>query len=122
MGQLSKKDKLFSFSIAALIISLLVFYTWKQSVEKRKLEYFEMTEGKVIEFHYSNYRKILKYTYKVNQQVYVGSVGSDNFNCEDGTPGCVGKTFPVKYAIDDPSISEIDLGKFSDKKHKKIAF
>lgn len=75
------------------------------------------TQGKVVDFSFSNYTYYIEYVYYVDGVKYKSSLGGmEKFYCEDGKLGCIGAYFEVKYATEDPSISEINLGRYNEYK------
>lgn len=79
----------------------------------------KITQGRITEYHYCNYGYCGTYEYRVDGIMYEGHWSGDFFKCPDGTEGCLGKVFPVRYSIEKPTISEIDLGEFENKKSFK---
>lgn len=112
------RDKIFSAIVGTATIGLIVYGLIQRQINIEMLKNHGITEGVVTDFSYSNYHYRLYYKYEVKGVEYKGRKGCEFFRCEDGTKGCVGKKFPVKYAIEDHSISDIDLGKFNKKKNK----
>lgn len=75
------------------------------------------TQGKVVDFSFSNYTYYLEYVYYVDGVKYRSNVGGmEKFYCEGGNLGCIGAYFEVKYATEEPSISEINLGRYNEYK------
>jgi len=106
-------DRYIIFFILLVIIIFAFNGIYNNTVNKNKLKNFNITQGIITEFSYDNYGYFLGYKYSVDSIEYHGNVDATYFKCEDGVPGCLGKTFEVKYSVEDPSISEIDLGEYN---------
>lgn len=104
---------IFSAVIAIVTIVGVTFNTLKKNDLYQNSEY---TKGSVIDFHFNNNSYIIKYSYIVDGTIYTNEESIDYFKCPDGTPGCKGKEFTVRYSTKNPKNSEIDLGRFNDKK------
>ena len=103
--------------LAAIIITVL------NTRNKNDLaQNMRVTKGIVIDFYYSNFAYIIEYEYIVDGNTYTNKENLNYFNCDDGTPGCKGKEFTVKYSSKNPKNSIIDLGKFNNKKPFKPSF
>lgn len=93
------------------------------SISHQNLEkYKEVATGKIIKFHFSNNGYYINYEYVVDNKKYIGSANTSYFKCDDGSEGCVGKEFKVYYSSKNPNLSDIDLGKFNDRKDIKLRF
>jgi hypothetical protein len=115
-------DKIFT-TIGGLTLTVMVIYgTYRNTIEKQLLIEYGITIGKIIEFHSCNYNYCATYVYTVDQKEFEGHFGSSYFKCFDDTSGCVGHEFEVKYSLKNPSISEINLGKYNKKKGRKPTF
>lgn len=105
----------------AVITFFVILMLYQNTREKNLLAEFDTTKGKMTEFDYCNYARCGSYVYFVNNQRFEGHFVSEYFECPDGTPGCIGHEFKIKYSKKDPSVSEIDLGKYNKKKNYKPA-
>ncbi|NAY93527.1 hypothetical protein GTQ34_16590 [Muricauda sp. JGD-17] len=108
------RRKYIVFSIVGLIIVSGLIYNSRQSEYLKK---GKMTVGTITDFHFCNYNYCGTYKYKVGGKTYEGHWRGGFFKCPDGTEGCLGKEFPVRYSAEKPSVSEIHLGEFENRKN-----
>lgn len=99
-----------------IFLSFGIYLNTKRDLELRK---YNFTTGTINDFAPCNYSFCLSYSYEVRGQRHETFVKTEYFNCEDGTKGCAGKQFQVKYSIENPEISEIDLGEYNQYKLTK---
>lgn len=102
------------FSIIGLLIIIGFIYN---SIQSEYLINGKTTLGKITDFHFCNYSYCGTYKYVVEGKTYEGHWKGGFFKCSDGTKGCIGKEFPVRYSEEKPNISEINLGEFENKKN-----
>lgn len=115
-----KKKKIIILGIFVIFIISGIIYN---TIQKRELyENLMLTKGTVVDFTFSNNNYMLQYKYVVSGKVYRNTESMDYFRCLDGTPGCKGKKFVVKYSSKNPNNSKIDLGKFNKHKLKSPSF
>jgi len=114
-----EKKKYIILSVFGLLFAFGVLYN---SFQWDYLMNGEVTIGKITEYHFCNYNYCGSYTYVVEGKEYEGHWSGGFFKCPDGTKGCVGEEFPVRYSIEKPSISEIYLKEYNDKKNLKPRF
>lgn len=114
MDEHNGKFGLYVFAAMILFGSVAYFFTNKKNKDALNSGY-GLAKGKVYDFNFSNYTYYLSYEYYVSGKKYKSSVGGmEKFYCEDETLGCVGKYFEVKYSLDNPEISEINLGRYNE--------
>lgn len=107
-----KKKKTILFIIIAFFILVALIYN---SFQQEYLIDGKVTVGTVTEYQFNNNNWIGKYVYVINGKKYTGSWVGDFFKCSDGTKGCVGKKFPVRYSNLKPEISEINLQEYDNR-------
>ena len=80
-------------------------------------EFGKTTEATIVDFKYqSNGRYELIFKYKVDGKPYTDHDRVSFFKCnepDNRNKGCIGKTFKLVYSSKDPSVFEIDLGKYN---------
>ena len=85
------------------------------------------TEGKIVKIDFTGgtvaYHSII-FKYKVGEEEYRNSIAVSHFKCNFGKKKdyCLGEIFTVKYSLEDPSVSEIDLREFNEYKYYKPSF
>lgn len=106
------KDK-----IAVILVLLLLIVGFIRAY-KKELElnrYGVYTDGKIISFsHTSKTEYELKYVFFVKSVRYEGVLLTGYFECDDGSVGCVGKSFEVIYSSKNPKYNEIVLGRYEE--------
>ncbi len=108
-----ERKKIIVLSIIGLFLLGGLIYN---SIRSEYLANGKTTVGKITDYHFCNNKYCGTYKYEVGGKTYEGHWSGSFFKCPDGTNGCVGKKFPVRYSVEKPNISEIDLGKFDGKK------
>lgn len=99
-----------------LIFALGLFY---ENFKANEIEKFKAkTEGHIIKFTFGKNVYYIDYKYEVDGIQFEDSETVHYFECDDGNAGCVGEVFTIYYSTENPNFSEIDLGKFNDKKFK----
>ena len=111
-----KRLVIYFIVLVTVMVSIGLYMNTKNDIALRN---YELTTATITDFGPCNYSYCLKYVYEVNGKKYKSFVSTEYFSCDDGTKGCLGKQFPLKYSIDDPKISRIDLGKYNDHKLTK---
>lgn len=109
---MKKKEKIALITVLVILFSIATFNYFRNQKLYSKLD--GVSNGKITNF-YSVAMSLFKieYNYTVEGVLYKGELSVDpDFKCDDGTEGCVGKLFDVKYLKSDPSISRIQLGKY----------
>lgn len=107
------------YFVIAGIVSLIIFGLLLNTYKEHYLNDGKTTLGVVTNFKYNYQSYVGTYKYSVDGKEYEGQWTGNLFECPDGTKGCVGKEFPVTYSVNKPSISEIDLKQFENKKNYK---
>ncbi len=102
---------------------ILLGHLWNHHLSQRLKKDGIFTTGKIIELEHSRRANFsLNYTYNVDEKIYEGSVACSFFRCENGKKGCKGKEVNVIYSKSDPSLSDIDLGIYNNKKGKRLYY
>ena len=115
---MKKKSQIY---IITILLGIVIVYGVTISIKRSEaLKEYGVTEAVIKDFHSCNYSYCLEYKYEVNGKKYSDWVKTEYFKCQDGTEGCLGKKFKIKYSLKSPEISEIDLKEYNVHKLKKI--
>ena len=118
----TNKDKLYRIAsvvvVTAIFLTVIIGIIMQYQEDQEIKRYRRTTEATIIKFEHINLSDYyIKYKYKVEGKEYIGRTGVEYFKCDDGKLGCVGHTFMVSYSSNDPSKSNIHLGKYE--KHER---
>lgn len=109
----STREKIFTILLILGFIGMLYFPFKKQYELKSNCKF---TKGIVKGYEYKrNGKYYLTYTFYVNEKKYTDRTVTQGFNCLKDKD-CLGKEFLIAYLHNDPSNSDIYLGKFE--RHK----
>lgn len=109
-----KKEKIIIWTSLFLILLFGTLYnTYKDNDIHSNLG---ITKGIVVDYSFTNNNYALKFEYIVDGKKYVGREFTSFFKCDDGVPGCKGRSFTVKYSTKNPSNAEMEIGKYNHKK------
>ena len=98
--------------LIALVIAVTIGYHYLK--DKAITDYTQHTVGKILDVsHINKTRYSLNYEYLVDGKKYAGSVGVHYFDCSQ-INGCIGYEIDVKYSVENPSMSQVNLRDFEE--------